>query len=149
MRISKRSTMPLKNKGLFLAMPEGQNLLFAQLKEILKKYEKSFDVRVDSAVQFELWTEHEFRTSSFHPKRQRGVLFAGIAVKNSHVGLYYYPLHLGQQPEELIPPALKMIKKGKSTFHFTSLDFTLRDQLEMLLSQGYDIYDSNGWIFKR
>jgi len=149
MKISKRSTMPLKNRGLFLYTQEEQNVLFGELKEILKKYEKSFDVRVDSPVQFELWTEHEFRTSSFHPKRQRGVLFAGIAVKNSHVGLYYYPLHLGQQPEELIPPGLKMIKKGKSTFHFTSLDFNLRDQLETLLNQGFDIYKSNGWIFKK
>lgn len=148
MRISKRSTMPLRSRDFQLYQPEEQNALFAELREILRKYEKSFDVRVDSPLQFELWTEHEFRTTSFHPKRQRGVLFAGIAVKNSHVGLYYYPLHLGQQPVELLPPALKLIKKGKSTFHFTTLDSTLREQLNTLLDQGFDIYKSNGWIFK-
>lgn len=140
--------MPLRSRDFQLYQPEEQNALFAELREILRKYEKSFDVRVDSPLQFELWTEHEFRTTSFHPKRQRGVLFAGIAVKNSHVGLYYYPLHLGQQPVELLPPALKLIKKGKSTFHFTTLDSTLREQLNTLLDQGFDIYKSNGWIFK-
>jgi hypothetical protein len=148
MRISKRSTMPLRSRDFLLYPPDEPNALFTEMKELLRKYEKSFDVRVNSPVQFELWTEHEFRTSSFHPKRQRGVLFAGIAVKNAHVGLYYYPLHLGQQPVELIPPALKLIKKGKSTFHFTTLDITLRDQLGTLLDQGYDIYKSNGWVFK-
>jgi hypothetical protein len=149
MRTSKRSTMPLKQKFFVFKAADGQSELFSELKKILKEYSRSFDVRVNDTQQFELWTEHEFRTTSFHPKRQRGVLFAGISIKNTHVGLYFYPLHINPDLESKIPAGLKELKKGQSAFHFTEINDVLKEQLHLMLRDGFDYYLSNGWIFRQ
>jgi hypothetical protein len=141
--------MPLKQKFFVFKASEEQSELFGELKKILKEYARSFDVRVNDSQQYELWTEHEFRTTSFHPKRQRGVLFAGISIKNSHVGLYFYPMHINPALEENLPSELKELKKGQSAFHFTEMNDTLKEQLSIMLRDGFDFYLANGWIFKQ
>lgn len=148
MRFSKRSTMPLKQKFNFLKASDEQNLVFTELRKILKSYARSFDIRVDDSHHFELWTEHEYRSNSFHPKRQRGVLFAGISIHNTHVGLYYYPLHINPAMEMRLPSELRETRKGQSAFHFTALDETLVTQLRNMLDEGVSYYKTNGWIIR-
>lgn len=140
--------MPLKQKLFVFRASEELGNLFRELKKILKPYAKSFDIRNDIEHQYELWTEHEFRTNSFHPKRQRGVLFAGIAIKNSHVGFYFYPLHINPSMEESLPEKLKAIRKGKSAFHFTEITDDLKENLKQMLEEGFTYYKSNGWVLK-
>jgi hypothetical protein len=148
MRLSKRSTMPLKQKLVFFRASEDQNAVFTELRKILKTYAKTFDVRVDDSHQFELWTEHEYRSNSFHPRRQRGVLFAGISIHNTHVGLYYYPLHINPAMAERLPAELRETKKGQSAFHFTEITSDLAEQIRDMLDEGVSYYRANGWIIR-
>ena len=140
--------MPLRHKMVFFTATQEQNHVFSELKKILKNYAKTFDVRVNDAHQYELWTEHEYRSNSFHPRRQRGVLFAGISIHNTHVGLYYYPLHINPAMAERLPSELRETKKGQSAFHFTTINETLADQLKAMLDEGVSYYKSNGWIIR-
>jgi hypothetical protein len=102
--------------------------------------------RIDKAIQYELWTKHPFRTKSFRPKTQKGILFIGLAICRQHVGLYFYPLHTDETLNAKIPSKLKSLLKGESAFHIKTLDETLVSEIKMLFEIGWNYYASRGWV---
>jgi hypothetical protein len=148
MKPSRRTTMPQRKKGLVFRPPEELGLLFTALKQVLKPYARCFHLRIDLPQQYELWSEHEFRTSSFHPRRQQGLLFAGIAIKNAHVGFYFYLLHLVPEFELSLSQELKDLRKGKSALHITTLNENIKARLDEMLQTGFDYYKAKGWVFR-
>lgn len=120
--------------------------LFDELKKMLKPYELSLATKTDNDLQYELWTKHQFRTSSFHPTGKQGVLFAAVVIYMKHVSLYFYPIYANKSLKEELPESLFIRLKGKSCFHFTELTDDQRSDLTNLLKSGWDFYKEQGWV---
>lgn len=143
----KVTTMPSVARKNFVPKKEFLEI-FKELIIVLKPYEKFLDVRNRSETNYELWTNHAYRTKSFRPKQMKGVLFVGVSVLKSHVGVYFYPLHMADGLKTKLPAPLQLALVGKSTFHITSTSAELFANLKQMLNLGTGLYEEKGWIGK-
>lgn len=147
MKSWRTSTIPLINGITTSKISKEQELVFDQLLDLLKPYADTLEVRNKTTSRYELWTGKEYRTNSFHPKRQPGILFAGIQARSQYVGFYFYPLHINPQLQENIPDTLHPFWKGGTAFHFhlPVAEQTSQD-LQHLLKTGWDYYEEKRLI---
>jgi hypothetical protein len=148
MKTGRDTTMPQIASRLSEVSQEHLEI-FSELVELLKPYSTRLKARKNNTYQYELWTEHEHRPKSFHPRRKYGVLFAGISICKPHVGFYFYPLYLYSELRSRLSLELCSVLKGKSAFHFNSLQPSTFNQLKELLDEGFSMYDRKGWIVRR
>lgn len=149
MKTTRSSTMPLVKSTKLSEITENHVSIYKDLVDLLKPYSKRLEVRMKEKYQYELWTEHEHRAKSFHPRRRHGVLFAGIWICKPHVGFYFYPLHLHEELKESIPVELQAIMKGRSAFHFKTFHESVQNQMKDLLDAGFKLFEEKGWIIRR
>lgn len=145
MKSWKSSTVPTYKKVSLLS--DEQHTIFHQLVSLLQPYSHQFDIRKNTDDQYELWTNHHFRSVSLNPKNKRGVLFAGVLIIKRHVGLYLYPLHINPALFASIDEEIKPFWKGNSAFHFYKpLSDLASIKLTQLFDSGCDYYRQNYWI---
>ena len=147
MRSGRITTMPLQKTKRFEITIE-LRLVFDQLRELIMPYSKWLITRVNSDRQFELWTNHVFRSTSFHAKDKRGILFGGLMISRTHVGFYFYPLYVLKTLGDKLTGELQLYRKGESSaFHFSEpLHESLQQEFTDLLQEGWNLYAENHWV---
>jgi hypothetical protein len=121
---------------------------FNQLVRLLRPYARRLEVRVNEKYLYQVWTEHEYRTTSFHPVRKRGILFAGVAVLKGSVGLYFYPICINEELLHNLDPCLQAIMETPGIFHIRKLTEPLEAGIIKLLDTGMEVCETNGWIHR-
>lgn len=146
MKTWRSSTMPRYRK--ISGITDAQRAIFSQVVALLLPYSTRLDTRINSPEHYELWTRHNFRSSSMNPKYKRGILFAGASIMKKHIGLYLYPLHINPVLIETIDEAIRPFWKRNSAFHFNKpLSELTLSKLTLLLDEGWQYYRQNQWIF--
>jgi hypothetical protein len=56
------------------------------------------------------------------------------------------PIYTDTSLKEIFEPELLNLLKGKSCFHIKKLDEKLKNQIEMVLKKGYELYKEREWI---
>lgn len=130
---------------------EGQIACFHLLKSCLAPFTKALKEEYRIAYRYELWAEPRFSitTNRRNRKRQRGVLFAGISIQKTYVGLYFFPLQVDSGLKDIIYPKLKSFLKGESAFHFddlVKLEPDVITGIDVLLEIGMKTYKELGWV---
>lgn len=142
MRIIKTSTIGHLNnrrKTVFRPSPDVLDA-FRRIISILQPYEPYMQAVANTSDHYELWTRDGFRTSSFNPKRKRGLQFAAAILYERHVGLYFLPLYISHDLHEVLSDELQHKLKGQSCFHFSSLTDNLENEVRDLISAGWEFY---------
>jgi hypothetical protein len=145
-KVWRATTMPTTAKPKSIAVTEQQRKIYQDLRKLFLEHKKGLDVRVDTDNHLELWTLHKYRTESFHPKEKQGILFAGLAIRSTYVGFYFYPMHVKKDFIKGLPDELRSCQKGDSTFHIKSLSDTMVFQLRKLIDDGLTFYKKQGFI---
>lgn len=147
MKVRQSSTMPKYRLTKTSEITLSQLEIFEQLTEILSPYSKVFKKRVATREQLELWTNHGFRSKSFHPQTRSGFLFAGVLILKKSVGLYLFVLHIDVAFSQQISNEILPFWKGGSAFQFDKLLSGIESaKLSDLLSDAMNYYRTNGWI---
>jgi len=79
-------------------------------------------------------------------KKVDGIYFASIKPKPKDVRLYFFPIYTHPESFSDISPSLKKTLKGKSCFHFRTIDSELENEIKKLFQKGIDLYKKDGLI---
>lgn len=107
--------------------------LFAQLKQLLQKYEKRCLKQVDTPKRYSL----DAPPSEKYPK---GLFFGATARQKNYISFYLMPIYVFPKLAKEISPALKKRMQGKSCFNFKSTDKVLFKELAALTQKGFAAY---------
>jgi len=107
--------------------------VFAALKALLKKHERTFKVLKDEPQEYTLVTKS-------NSNRGQPMWFAGVRAGKAYVSYHLMPLYFNPPMEALVSPALKKRKQGKTCFNFKSVDPELFAELQTLTQAGIDSY---------
>lgn len=118
-------------------------LIFKQVRDLLKRYESKFQVRMDFEGRYELWTDKEVEIEG---KKRDALFFAGLIIQSTYVGFYFMPLYEKTHIKDIFSPDLLKLLKGKSCFHITKMDGTLANHIQKALEIGFDFYKDQKWI---
>lgn len=118
-------------------------LIFSQIKSLMKKYEPPFKARNDFDSRYELWSEKEVEIDG---RKRKEIYFAGLIIQSSYVGFYFMPVYTDTSIKEVFGPELLSTLKGKSCFHIKTLDKKLLSQIKKSLDIGFKLYKKRGWV---
>jgi hypothetical protein len=117
--------------------------IFAQLKELLVKYNPPLASKIDTERAYDLWSVKDLVIDG---RKYKEVYFAGIVIQKDYVGLYYMPVYAEPEIKALFKPELLKLLKGKSCFHIKNLNDELLGQIEQVLADGFNQYQQRGWV---
>ncbi|MFT7066037.1 MAG: hypothetical protein ACJAUO_001615 [Sediminicola sp.] len=75
-----------------------------------------------------------------------GFYFATVVPKPKDIRFYFFPIYTHPEPFGALSPAMQKCLKGKSCFHFKSLDETLERELKKMVSLGVQLYKRDNLI---
>jgi hypothetical protein len=107
--------------------------VFAALKAILKKHERTLFVLKDEPQEYTLVTKAD-------SNRGMKMWFAGVRAGKAYVSYHLMPLYFNPPMNALVSPALKKRMQGKTCFNFKSVDKDLFAELKTLTQAGLDSY---------
>lgn len=147
MKATQSSTMPKYRQTKVSEITPLQREIFRQLIEVLEPYSKVLKSRVNIGEQYELWTNHGFRSKSFHPQTRSGFLFAGVLILKKSVGLYLFVLHLDESFGQRISNEILPFWKGGSAFQLDRLLSNVEStKFRDLLCEAMTYYQNSGWV---
>ena len=117
--------------------------IYNRLKPLLKKFEGVLKPKFDLDCKYDLWS---FKDVEIAGRKKKEVFFASIIIQSRYVGLYYMPMYIDTELEQVFKPELLKLLKGKSCFHIKKLDPELEKQIDEALEIGYKLYVERGWI---
>ena len=79
-------------------------------------------------------------------KKVDGFYFASIIPKPKDTRLYFFPIYTHADQFEDIPLMLRKCLKGKSCFHFKSIDTELEKHISNMFKKGVLIYQKAGLV---
>ena len=79
-------------------------------------------------------------------KKREGVYFGAAIIQSSYVGFYLMFPYVSPENRKKIPAELLKTLKGKSCFHITTFDATLKKQIADTLKMAFDFYKKQGWV---
>jgi hypothetical protein len=120
-----------------------KQVVFTELKGLLKAYEPPFSPKRDKDGYYDLWS---FKPLVIEGRKRNEVFFAGLIIRKDYVGLYYMPIYVDQELARVFQPELLALLKGKSCFHIKKLDEYLAGQIKIALALGFEAYVQRGWI---
>ncbi len=124
----------------------GLNMVFNQIKDILKPYEMNLNVKSDTGQQYELWTTHVYR-NKFRPYDiKTGLQFAGLAISKNNVALYLQYFYLQPESKNELGENIKSKLKGQSCFHITTLTEELIMEIKEAAKKSWDYYLKQKWV---
>ncbi len=107
--------------------------VFAALKAILKKHERTLFVLKDEPREYTLVT-------NANSNRGMKMWFGGVRAGKAYVSYHLMPLYFNPSMNALVSPALKKRMQGKTCFNFKGVDKELFAQLKTLTQEGLDRY---------
>lgn len=127
---------------------EGRNTdylsdIFATLRKKLTIYQPPLNNKVDLADRYELWTE---KAILINGRRHTEMFFAALIIQKNYVGFYLMPLYVEPSFKGCIAPELLKLLKGKTCFHIKVFDNQIFAQIEVVLEQGFILYQQRNWI---
>jgi hypothetical protein len=107
--------------------------VFAALKIIMKKHERTLLVLKDEPEQYTLVTKS-------NSNRDAKMWFGSVRAGKAYVSYHLMPLYYNPAMNALVPPALKKRMQGKTCFNFKTVDKELLAELKKLTQEGVDSY---------
>jgi hypothetical protein len=107
--------------------------VFAALKAILKKHERTLFVLKDEPQEYTLVTKS-------NSNRGMKMWFGSVRAGKAYVSYHLMPLYFNPVMDAMVPPALKKRMQGKTCFNFKSVDKELFTELKTLTQAGVDSY---------
>ena len=104
-------------------------LVFEQLKSILKPYAKSLTVTIDSSDGYSL-------DGPYSEKWKKIVFFGAAQIKKNYVSFYLMPVYMYPELLKGMSPELKKHMQGKSCFNFKKFEPELFKELAELTKTG-------------
>lgn len=113
--------------------------VFERLRSILATHASSLVLKHDTADNFYLDTAHIM-------KNGQPLFFGAVQIKKGHVGFYLMPIYVCPDLLKGLSPELQKRLKGKSCFHFNTVDEGLFAELASLTSAGLAYYEAGGML---
>jgi len=124
-------------------MEDNRAEVFAQLKELLVKYNPPFVTGTNNERWYDLYS---IKDVEIQGRKRKEVWFAGIIIQKAYVGFYYMPVYAEPERKAIFKPELLKLLKGKSCFHIRKLDNELLIQIEEALEEGFVMFKERGWV---
>jgi len=106
-------------------------IVFEQLKNILKPYAKNLSVKVDTPDTYYL-------DGPYSEKWRKELFFGSAQIKKNYVSFYLMPVYMYPELLNDISPELKKRMQGKSCFNFKKVEPDLFKELGELTRQGVE-----------
>lgn len=113
--------------------------VFERLRSILATCTPKLVVVHDRPDKYYLDTAHIM-------KNGQPMFFGAVQLMKGHVGFYLMPIYVHPPLLEGISPELRKRMKGKSCFHFKSVDEKLLAELAELTAAGMAYYEAEGLL---
>lgn len=117
--------------------------IFKEIKKMLSKFEPPLVATSNFESRYELTATKEV---VFAGRKRQGVYFGAAIIQSTYVGFYLMMPYAAPETKKKIPAELLKTLKGKSCFHITSLDATLKKQIADTLKMSFDFYKKRGWV---
>jgi len=121
---------------------ESKLKLFDEIKSILERNKGKLTAKKDVKGDYQLYSIKKIEVWN---RVVDEMYFAGVTVKKSDVGFYFFPLYTHLK-EFKLSAQLKKKLKGKTCFHISKLDEELKNEISALVKKGYEIYRKAKWI---
>jgi hypothetical protein len=105
--------------------------VFAALKTVLKKHERTLKVLKDEPQEYTLVTQS-------NSNRGQPMWFGSVRAGKAYVSYHLMPLYFNPPMNALVSAALKKRMQGKTCFNFKSVDQELFAELKTLTQAGID-----------
>jgi hypothetical protein len=113
-------------------------LVFEELKNILKPYEKQLTLKTDSSDSYYL-------DGPYSEKRKKELFFGSAQIKKNYVSFYLMPVYMYPELLQDASPELKKRMQGKSCFNFKKVEPELFAELAELTRKGAEKFnEENG-----
>lgn len=113
-----------------------------KLISILKSHVGDLKITAEESNKFEVAGTIEVMQGK---KKVDGVYFCTVVPKPKDVRFYFFPLYTHADQLDM-SPALKKCLKGKTCFHFKSLDDSLETEVKGLVDSAISLYKAEGML---
>jgi len=113
-------------------------IVFEQLRNILKPFEKKLTLKADA-------TETYYLDGPYSEKWKRELFFGSAQIKKSYVSFYLMPVYMYPDLLKGISPELKKHMQGKSCFNFKKIEPELFKELTALTKKGYERFKKENY----
>lgn len=120
-------------------MPDDFDVVFEQLRTLLKPYEDDGVVKEDADDNYTLLAPDP------DPKG-RDVWIGSVQIKKNYVSFHLMPVYIYPQLLEDTSAELRARMQGKSCFNFRGSDPALFDELAALTDRGFRRYEADGLV---
>jgi hypothetical protein len=124
-------------------MADNRLEIFGEIKKLLKKYEPPFTAVSDFESRYELVSK---KAVVIDGRKKPEIYFGAVVIQGAYVGFYLMSVYCNPALTKKIPAELKKLLKGKSCFHFKTIDATLKKQIAEVLKLSFDFYKKQGWV---
>jgi hypothetical protein len=107
--------------------------VFAVLKALMKKHERTLKVLKDAPQEYTLVTKSE-------SNRGQPMWFGSVRAGKAYVSYHLMALYFNPPMNALVPPGLKKRMQGKTCFNFKSIDKERLAELKELTQASVDDY---------
>ncbi len=107
--------------------------VFAALKTVMKKHERTLRVLKDEPQEYTLVTKS-------NSNRGQPMWFGSVRAGKAYVSYHLMPLYYNPVMKARVPPALEKRMQGKTCFNFKTVDKELFAELKILTQAGVDSY---------
>jgi len=105
--------------------------VFAALKAIMKRHERTLKVLKDEPAEYTLATKS-------NSNRGMPMWFGSVRAGKAYVSFHLMPLYFNPAMNAMVPPELKKRMQGKTCFNFRAVDKERFKELEALTQAGLD-----------
>lgn len=124
-------------------MPADFELVFSELKGILKTFEDRLALKTDTSKEYTLVTKSP---STFPQHKGEPLYFASIRLGKAYVSFHLVPLYMNPVLTASVSPELKKRMQGKACFNFKVVpDDTLLVELTQLTETGFNEWAAKNW----
>jgi hypothetical protein len=123
--------------------PDNRLEIFKEIKKMLSKYEPPLVATSNFESRYELVSKKEVVIAG---RKKPEMYFGAAIIQSTYVGFYLMYPYCAPENLKKIPAELRKTLKGKSCFHITSLDATLKKQITDTLKLAFDFYKKQGWV---
>ncbi len=114
-----------------MAKTDSFQATFETLRDILKPYERHFDVHTDTPKAYHLYCKTA-RTRSGFP-----IAFGGVEMRKNYVSFHLIPVYGNAALREGLSQSLRKRMQGKSCFNFTAIDPAHVEELAAVTKKGF------------
>jgi hypothetical protein len=114
-----------------MAKPGAFDTTFAALKNVLKPFERHFDVVKDTRNAYYL------ASKTAKTRSKAAIWFGGVEIKKNYVSFHLVPVYAAPHLVKDLSPSLKKRMQGKACFNFTDIEPAHLKELDVVTKKGY------------